>query len=83
MAVLSMKISEVIALSDVTSRIPILLLDDISSELDRERNEALFAFLKDVGGQVFITTTHLDHVRLSDERKDFLIEHGEVNTPGV
>jgi DNA replication and repair protein RecF len=83
MAVLSMKISEAIALSDVTSRIPILLLDDISSELDRERNEALFAFLKDVGGQVFITTTHLDHVRLSDERKDFLIEHGEVNTPSV
>ncbi len=78
MSVLSMKIAEVLTLSEVTNRIPILLLDDISSELDRDRNQALFAFLNDVGGQVFITTTHLDHVRLSDQRTDFLIEGGIV-----
>jgi DNA replication and repair protein RecF len=78
-AVLSLKIAEVVTLSEVTGKIPILILDDISSELDRERNRALFSFLSDVGGQVFITTTHLDHVLLSDERKDFFISKGEIS----
>ena len=76
MAVLSLKVAEVMTLSNVTHRIPILLLDDISSELDRDRNRALFTFLNGVGGQVFITTTHVDHVLLSDSRKDFKIDGG-------
>ena len=76
MAVLSMKIAEVMTLAGATQCIPILLLDDISSELDRDRNLALFSFLNEVGGQVFITTTHLDHVRLNNPRSDFLIDGG-------
>lgn len=78
MAVLSMKISEVMTLANVTNRIPILLLDDLSSELDRERNQSFFSFLNKVGGQVFITTTHIDHVRLSNQRSDFLINAGSI-----
>ena len=82
MAVLSMKIAEVMTLSEVTNRIPILLLDDLSSELDRERNHSFFSFLDEVGGQVFITTTHLDHVLLSDQRTDFVIDSGKVELLG-
>jgi DNA replication and repair protein RecF len=40
---------------------PLLLLDDVMSELDRERRERLVARLRD-GGQSIITTTDLAHV---------------------
>ena len=39
-------------------RLPILLLDDVSSELDPSRNEYLFEHLAQRAGQCFITTTH-------------------------
>jgi DNA replication and repair protein RecF len=78
MAVLSLKIAETQALQEATGRVPILLLDDISSELDRVRNRELFEFLRTVGGQVFITTTHLDHVLIDTDRQDFFVENGVV-----
>ena len=34
-----------------------LLLDDVSSELDPERNQFLMGYLADSGAQVFLTTT--------------------------
>lgn len=76
LAVLSLKIAETVALQASTERIPIMLLDDISSELDRDRNRELFGFLRRVGGQVFITTTHLDHVLIDSDRSDFEIRNG-------
>ncbi len=77
-AVLSLKIAEAKALSISCNKIPIMLLDDISSELDRERNRELFSFLQSLGGQVFITTTHTDHVLLDSDRSDFFIENGSL-----
>lgn len=79
MAVLSLKIAETQSLQEATGRVPILLMDDISSELDRERNRELFEFLRTVGGQVFITTTHLDHVLIDDDRQDFSVVNGTVS----
>ncbi|MCP4678368.1 MAG: DNA replication/repair protein RecF [Deltaproteobacteria bacterium] len=76
MIALSLKIAETNVLAQTTERIPILLLDDISSELDRERNRQLFEFLGGVGGQVFITTTHFDHILLEGERMDFVMQDG-------
>ncbi len=78
MIALSLKVAETHALTKATERIPILLLDDVSSELDREKNRQLFDFLAGVGGQVFITTTHLDHILLDEDRADFEIENGEL-----
>jgi len=69
-------------LTEATDRIPVLLLDDVSSELDRERNARLFEFLDGVGGQVFITTTHLEHILLENERIDFEVAHGAVTPAG-
>ncbi len=37
--------------------IPVILLDDISSELDSQRRSALFEMVAAIGGQVFITAT--------------------------
>ena len=39
-----------------------MLLDDVMSELDHTRREALVELLRDGGGQSVITTTDLEHV---------------------
>ena len=78
MVVLALKIAETRALAAATERTPLLLLDDISSELDRERNTELFEFLSGAGGQVFITTTHLENIRIETDRRDFQVTDGRV-----
>ncbi len=62
--VLAMKIAEIRVLREQLGDDPILLLDDVSSELDAVRNRNLFDFLAQGDGQVFITTTDAAHVRL-------------------
>jgi DNA replication and repair protein RecF len=57
---------------------PILLLDDVSSELDPQRNEFLFEHLAGLAGQCFITTTHPGHVLLRQHRADYRIANGEI-----
>ena len=41
---------------------PVMLLDDVMSELDRDRRRALVDLLRSSPGQAVITTTDLDHV---------------------
>ncbi len=55
--VLALKIAEIEAISKIQGNRPILLLDDISSELDPTRNQHLFDYLEKFDGQVFITAT--------------------------
>ncbi len=57
---------------------PVLLLDDVSSELDAERNEFLFDFLRLQENQCFITTTHPNYVLLTSDRRDFHVEKGKI-----
>ena len=77
--ILAMKIAEITYLEERYLFAPILLLDDVSSELDRERNRQLFSFLRDrPGGQVFITTTHRDHILLEDELRIYQVHDGHV-----
>lgn len=54
-AVLSLKIAEMEILKEETGENPILLLDDVASELDLERINLIFESIKDY--QVFITCT--------------------------
>jgi DNA replication and repair protein RecF len=75
-AVLAVKIAETRALAAATGRTPLMLLDDVSSELDDARNASLLGFLDGVGGQVFITTTHPKHVVVAGDRVDFAMECG-------
>lgn len=76
--VLAAKIAETRGLEASSGRTPLLLLDDVSSELDRDRNRQLFDFLSGVGGQVFITTTHSDHIVVDEDRVDFSVSNGKV-----
>jgi DNA replication and repair protein RecF len=58
--------------------VPILLLDDVSSELDRSRNRRFFEVLSHTGGQVFLTTTHPEFILLENDRVDFQVHAGRL-----
>ena len=55
--VLAWKIAEIENLQQATGVLPLLLLDDVSSELDPERNAYLMTYVSQSGAQVFLTTT--------------------------
>ena len=76
--VLALKTAELDLLSERTGRVPILLLDDVSSELDRSRNRRFFEVLSHAGGQVFLTTTHPEFILLENDRVDFQVDAGRV-----
>lgn len=57
-AVLSVKLAEIDIMKEDSGEYPILLLDDVMSELDQSRQEYLFENLKDI--QTFITCTEKD-----------------------
>lgn len=80
--VLSLKIAELREIETRAGRVPILLLDDVSSELDRNTNRRLFSYLGLVGAQVFLTTTHPEFILLDKDRSDFSICEGRLTTVG-
>ncbi len=55
-AALALKMAEVSLFKKQHNDCPIILLDDVFSEFDRERKSHLLAFLKENTGQCFITT---------------------------
>jgi DNA replication and repair protein RecF len=55
--VLALKIAEIENLRAMLRRPPLLLLDDVSSELDPAKNGFLLAYLASLPGQAFLTTT--------------------------
>ena len=61
--VLGWKIAEIENLHQAMGFLPLLLLDDVSSELDPERNAYLMNYLAQSGAQVFLTTTDGSLVR--------------------
>lgn len=76
--VLAWKTAEMDLLATTHGEPPVLLLDDVSSELDETRNGYLFEFLRSQTSQCFITTTHPKHVLLTSDRVDYRIEAGSV-----
>jgi DNA replication and repair protein RecF len=76
---LAWKTAELTVLGRIHGDLPILLLDDVSSELDPSRNEYLFEHLASLAGQCFITTTHASHVLLHRDRADYRIEDGQIH----
>jgi DNA replication and repair protein RecF len=77
---LAWKTAEMAVLSRVHDDQPILLLDDVSSELDPARNQNLFEHLAAQAGQCFITTTHESHVLLTQNRANYRIENGQISS---
>lgn len=77
-AALSLKLSEIKLIEEETGENAVLLLDDVLSELDRERQNYLINSLEET--QVFITTTEIsDEVESSlGDIKYFIIEEGKI-----
>ncbi|HNO69885.1 MAG TPA: DNA replication and repair protein RecF, partial [Pseudomonadota bacterium] len=78
--VLALKITEIQHLFFLHGDPPVLLLDDVSSELDAQRNGYLFDFLRAMPSQVFITTTSPEYVKLSQDRLDVRMQMGALQT---
>lgn len=77
---LAIKAAEAATVARVRGVEPILLLDDVSSELDPDRTVALFEFLALARGQIFLTTTRPDLIVTPGldkrSRRDFRIDRG-------
>ena len=76
--VLALKLSEIQLLELRKDQVPVVLLDDVSSELDEQRNARLFDFLNSFNGQVFITTTDPAYLRIDGEQRHFVINAGTL-----
>jgi DNA replication and repair protein RecF len=61
LALLALLLAEREAIATNRDATPLMLLDDVMSELDRDRRDALVEVLR-TGGQSVITTTDLEHV---------------------
>ena len=75
---LSLKLAEIDIIKKETGEKPILLLDDVMSELDLERQEFLLKSLSEV--QLFLTTTELPEKLINKftDCKIFNVEKGEI-----
>ncbi len=62
LGLLALLLAERAVIGRERSVVPLMLLDDVMSELDRDRRAALVALLAEGGGQALITTTDVDHV---------------------
>ncbi|OIP25271.1 hypothetical protein AUK11_00975 [bacterium CG2_30_37_16] len=77
-AVLALKLAEIKYLENKTDNKPIFLLDDVFSELDIKRREALYTLITNY--QTVITSTDLEHLspELLEKAKIFKIENHEI-----
>lgn len=76
-ALLALQFAERRALIDAGRPTPLMLLDDVMSELDAGRRDLLIARLAE-SGQALITTTELGHVPRRPECKPLAVRDGRV-----
>jgi DNA replication and repair protein RecF len=70
--VLALELAEIQVVTESRWVRPVLLLDDVSSELDRQRTSSLLEALREETGQVLLTTT----------RPELLATHGIASVEG-
>lgn len=76
---LSLKLAEIELIKEETGEYPILLLDDVMSELDDDRQIHLLKTIENKV-QTFVTTTTLKHLenRLMSEPEIFYVSNGQI-----
>lgn len=81
--VLAFKIAELKAARAASRTAPMLLLDDVSSELDPRRSAQLFDTLTQEVGQCVLTTTSAAYIELPKgvDRLDLAVERGVITPP--
>lgn len=78
-SVLSLKLAELEFLKLETGEYPILLLDDVMSELDTRRRDNLLSLLQDNNVQTLITATDINLFNSHPKNKFFKVEKGIVS----
>lgn len=75
---LSVKLSEIDIMEEHTGQKPILLLDDVLSELDTDRQQKLLSSLQDV--QTIMTCTGMDEIKESGLKagKVFIVSNAQI-----
>ncbi len=77
---LAFKTAQIVDLEQTYGHQPILLLDDMTGELDRQRQEFFFQFLRSRLGQVFVTATELEVLSNKgfDDVRSFRVSEGNL-----
>jgi DNA replication and repair protein RecF len=76
--VLALKIAELRQASERNREAPVLLLDDVASELDEERRRRLFGAIAVMACQTLITVTERGHLPELPERSDWHVSGGNL-----
>lgn len=78
-AILSIKMAQIKVVKDIINDNPILLLDDVMSELDPTRQEMLLKMIEDF--QCMISTTDLNSVKMEklDYYKKIIVKNGRIS----
>lgn len=78
---LAFKAAQLVDLEGRLGEPPLLLLDDLASELDARRQASFFAFLRRRRGQVLITTTHPATLgeAVCPQARYFHVEQGRID----
>jgi len=77
---ITLVIAESHLIEELKNEKPIILIDDLYSELDVEREQKILDLINGMG-QIFITSTNIHHhQKRNDEDKYFLISNGSVTT---
>jgi DNA replication and repair protein RecF len=78
MALLALLFAEREVLVEQDRTAPLLLLDDVTSELDPSRRELLCARLQDTPGQALITATEAEHLPAGCPRVELAVRDGAI-----
>ena len=80
LAILSFKLSEIPIFNDVSKTLPVLLLDDIFSELDIKKRNSLLKMISNYDIQSIITTTDLKNInkKYTENAFVFNVKNGNV-----
>lgn len=78
-SILTMKFASLEIIKEIIGEYPVLLLDDVLSELDKNRQKYILSSIKDI--QTFITCTGIDDIKKSiiDEAQLFIVKKGKVS----
>lgn len=78
-SVLALKLAEVILFTEITGESPVLLLDDIFSELDIRKRNSILNYLND-SVQTIITTTDIENISVEIRKKAnvYKIKEGKI-----
>ena len=79
-AVLAMKLAELEIFRGESGEYPLLLLDDVLSELDERRQHQLLEFINDKSIQCIITATEAKNISFIEKRqnKRYIVNRGEM-----